>query len=161
MPDPRQQDHSLGNGGLIFGKYITAYDEVWSAEVLNWSKRVAKWRLIKLFNSQVYVTSSFRKSGQDVSGAIVKPAKRSNHFVGHAIDMNVVDRKGWCNSRCLRYSLNQRSDVQCFIEKIQKDPDLRWGGDFSTPDVVHIDDSINWLKPSVYDQLYNTLQKHC
>ena len=91
----------------------------------------------------------------------MKPAKRSNHFVGHAIDMNVLDRKGWCNSRCLRDSLNQRSYVQCFIEKIQKDPDLRWGGDFSTPDVVHIDDSINWLKPSVYDQLYNTLQKHC
>ena len=34
MPDPRQQDHSLGEGGLMFGKYITVYDQVWSAEVL-------------------------------------------------------------------------------------------------------------------------------
>ena len=34
MPDPRQQDHSLGEGGLMFGKYITVYDGVWSAEVL-------------------------------------------------------------------------------------------------------------------------------
>ena len=92
----------------------------------------------------------------------MKPAKRSNHFVGHAIDMNVVDKNGkWCNSQCLRYSLNQHPDVQCFIDKIRRDRDLRWGGDFSKPDVVHIDDSINWLKPSVYDQLYNTLQKHC
>ena len=33
MPD-RQQDHSLGEGGLMFGKYITVYDGVWSAEVL-------------------------------------------------------------------------------------------------------------------------------
>ena len=22
MPDPRQQDHSLGEGGLMFGKYM-------------------------------------------------------------------------------------------------------------------------------------------
>ena len=34
MPDPRQQDHSLGKGGLIFGKCINLYDEIWSAEVL-------------------------------------------------------------------------------------------------------------------------------
>ena len=32
MPDPRQQDHSLGEGGLMFGKYIIVYDEVWSGE---------------------------------------------------------------------------------------------------------------------------------
>ena len=23
MPDPRKQDHTLGEGGLMFGKYIT------------------------------------------------------------------------------------------------------------------------------------------
>ena len=36
MPDPRQQDHSLGESGLIFGKYITVYDhdDVWTVEVL-------------------------------------------------------------------------------------------------------------------------------
>ena len=37
MPDPRQQDHSLGEGGLMFGKYITIYNELWRAEVLKWS----------------------------------------------------------------------------------------------------------------------------
>ena len=31
-PDPRQQDHSLAEGGLMFGKYIIVYDEVCSAE---------------------------------------------------------------------------------------------------------------------------------
>ena len=25
MPDPMQQDHSLGEGGLMFGKYIQKY----------------------------------------------------------------------------------------------------------------------------------------
>ena len=39
MPDPRQQDHSLGEGGLMFDKYITVYDGVWSAEVLKLVQR--------------------------------------------------------------------------------------------------------------------------
>ena len=34
MPHPRQQDHILGEGRFMFGKYIIVYDEVWSAEVL-------------------------------------------------------------------------------------------------------------------------------
>ena len=34
MADPGQRDQSLGEGGLIFGKYIYNYDEVGSAEVL-------------------------------------------------------------------------------------------------------------------------------
>ena len=110
----------------------------------------------------MYVTSSFRKSGQAVGGAIVQPARRSNHFVGHAIDMNVVDKNGkWCKSGCLRYSLNQNPDVKCFIEKIRKDPYLRWGGDFSTPDVVHIDEAVNIRYPYTYRLLYNDLQKNC
>ena len=32
MPDPRQQNHRLGEGGLMFGKDITVFDEVLSAE---------------------------------------------------------------------------------------------------------------------------------
>ena len=36
MPDLRQQDHSLGEGGLMFGKYIEVYNDVWSAVVLKW-----------------------------------------------------------------------------------------------------------------------------
>ena len=112
-------------------------------------------------NFQVYVTSSFRKPGQVITGAIVEPDKRSNHYVGHAIDMNVWDKNGkLCNSKCLRHSLNQHPDVQCFIEKVRNDPDLRWEGDFTPKDEVHIDDGINCRQPSVYDKLYNTLHKH-
>ena len=88
----------------------------------------------------------------------MEPDKRSNHYVGHAIDMNVWDKNGkLCNSKCLRHSLNQHPDVQCFIEKVRNDPNLRWGGDFTPKDEVHIDDGINCRKPSVYDKLYNKL----
>ena len=34
MPVPRQQNHSLSEGGLMFGKYIMVCDEVWIAVVL-------------------------------------------------------------------------------------------------------------------------------
>ena len=34
MTDPRQQDHSLGEGGLTFDVDIIVYHEIWSAEGL-------------------------------------------------------------------------------------------------------------------------------
>ena len=89
------------------------------------------------------------------------PARRSNHFVGHAIDMNLAGPGYWCNSRCLRYRLNQYRGAKCFIGKIRGDSNLRWGGDFTVKDVVHIDDGINLRKPNTYNALYNRLQKHC
>lgn len=110
----------------------------------------------------MYVTSSFRKSGQVIGGAIVVPAKRSNHYVGHAIDMNLIENGVWCNSRCPKSDdLDRHIGVKCFIEKIRNDPSLRWGGDFTVRDVVHIDDGVNLRNPSHYNNLYNRLQKNC
>jgi murein L,D-transpeptidase YcbB/YkuD len=37
---------------------------------------------------QIHVTSSPRRQGVTVGGAIVRPATFSNHLIGHAIDMN-------------------------------------------------------------------------
>ena len=37
----------------------------------------------------MWVTHAFRKEGQDIGGTIVPPASKSNHLVGHAIDMNL------------------------------------------------------------------------
>ena len=37
----------------------------------------------------MWVTHAFRKDGQDIGGTIVPPASKSNHLVGHAIDMNL------------------------------------------------------------------------
>lgn len=108
----------------------------------------------------MYITSSFRKSGQVIGGAIVTPASRSNHYVGHAIDMNLAGPGYWCNSRCLG-DPNQHQGVKCFIGKIRGDLGLRWGGDFNVKDVVHIDDGLNLQKPKAYDALYNLLQKNC
>lgn len=113
-------------------------------------------------NVKIHLTSSFRKdNGRKITGAIVTPSKISNHFVGHAIDMNVVDGRHWCNSNCLRNEKNQRSRVKCFISKIKQDANLRWGGDFSISDPVHIDDGLNRKNLQEYHRLYKTLQTNC
>ncbi len=86
-----------------------------------------------------------------ISNAIVTPAKGSNHFVGHAIDMNLqLDSGEFFNSSKLRKLADQPKEVRDFIQKVQDDPELRWGGDFRTPDIVHIDDGLNLRQPDVW-----------
>ena len=90
----------------------------------------------------MWVTHAFRKEGQDIGGTIVPPASKSNHLVGHAIDMNldtpriasqtlsygpyniVFNMKfekhlfrGWCNSTCLAAESN--THAKCFTDAIQ------------------------------------------
>jgi hypothetical protein len=94
---------------------------------------------------KVHVTDSFRESGAKVKGAIVTPATRSNHLAGHAIDMNVKygEKDTLCNSTCLKATAKHPAGVKEFIKAIQDDSELRWGGDFSDVDPVHIDDNLN------------------
>ena len=113
------------------------------------------------YDFKVYITSSYRKDGF-VSGAIVPPAKRSNHLIGHAIDMNLIDRQTgkFCNSVCLGRS-NKPSGVRCFIGKIRSNSSLRWGGDFKKTDPVHIDDGTNIKNPQLRNRLYNSVRRNC
>ncbi|MEO1627896.1 MAG: M15 family metallopeptidase [Bacteroidota bacterium] len=101
-------------------------------------------------NVKVWITSSYRPD-TDVDGSIVPPSQMSNHMVGHAIDMNVqyYDGQGnlqLANSKMLSKDnqANWPASVKGFLTDIINDPDLRWGGDFSSdPDPVHIDDHYN------------------
>nr|XP_039255806.1 uncharacterized protein LOC120332593 [Styela clava] len=107
----------------------------------------------------VWVTDSYRKDNAVVPGAIVTPAVKSNHKVGHAIDMNLQTSKGWCNSECL--AGGQNTDANCFTEKIRGDGILRWGQDFRKKDPVHIDDGLNHRHASTWDTLFRKLQPVC
>jgi hypothetical protein len=86
-----------------------------------------------------------REPGRTVSGAIVPPASRSNHLVGHAIDMNLKSSSGFFNSSKLKKSnfANLPGEIKKLIELIRDDEVLRWGGDFNPEDPVHIDDKLN------------------
>lgn len=108
----------------------------------------------------VMVTSSYRKDGNVVPGAIVIPASKSNHKVGHAIDMNLAGSRGyWCNSTCLKALRGTKE--RCFIDKVRANSGLRWGGDFTTPDSVHIDDGLNLRNSQAWNSLFKSLQPNC
>lgn len=87
----------------------------------------------------VIVTSSFRKDDK-VGGAIVVPAKKSNHMVGHAIDCNLQKGNVYYNSTAMG---DGKGDDQLFCEEVVKKTGLRWGESFGTPDSVHFDDGLN------------------
>ncbi|MCF0039785.1 peptidoglycan-binding protein [Dyadobacter fanqingshengii] len=110
-------------------------------------------------NVFVHVTSSFRTSA-NVAGAIVKPATRSNHMAGHAIDMNVVydNKKQLADSKVLAKYPQVPEPVRLFIKSIIDDPNLRWGGNFQAKDPVHIDDNLN-QDLARWDQRYQAMQK--
>ena len=111
-------------------------------------------------NLTLFVTSSFRKADQKVNGAIVPPARHSNHLVGHAIDMNIQYNGTWYDSKLMRKEnlKNLPHNVQNFFHRIRKDKTLRWGGDFTTQDPVHIDDHLN-KNHRVWLARFNVVQK--
>jgi peptidoglycan hydrolase-like protein with peptidoglycan-binding domain len=107
----------------------------------------------------IHVTSSFRTSS-NVAGAIVKPATRSNHMAGHAIDMNVIydNKTKSANSVMLGKYPNVPEPVRLFIKSVIDEPGLRWGGKFNTKDPVHIDDGLNG-DMAKWDKRYQAMQK--
>ncbi len=102
---------------------------------------------------KIYVTSSAREPDRGVAGAIVTPAARSNHLVGHAIDMNLQSASGFFNSRKLKRSNfdNLPVEIRDFLNRVRADEVLRWGGDFNREDPVHIDDNLNRRNPARWD----------
>jgi hypothetical protein len=114
------------------------------------------------YNVILQVTSSFRtpKQQSGLSGTVVKPASMSNHLAGHAIDMNIVYNGNWYDSRLMRKGNfhNLPYNVREFINSIRKDKYMRWGGDFSDEDPVHIDDHLNRNK-TLWSQRYKVCQQ--
>ena len=87
---------------------------------------------------KIYVTSSWRKD-TNVKGAIVTPAKMSNHLVGHAIDCNIIEDKIWWNSTQLKTPTGKVLEFIKFCES----NGIRWGGRFAKIDTVHFDYPLN------------------
>ncbi len=101
----------------------------------------------------IIVTSSYRETNK-VKGAIVKPATRSNHMIGHAIDFNLSKDKRYYNSIKLGDMKGEDND---FITKIVKETGLTWGGSFKTKDSVHLDDRLNVLNPKLWDKKFKEI----
>ena len=98
---------------------------------------------------KVVVTQSYRFKDQEPGNYIVDPVKHSNHLAGYAIDFNLVYRhKTYTSKELNRENLaNLPVNIRDFIQEIRQDPALRWGGDFTKEDPVHIDYPLNINNP--------------
>jgi len=103
----------------------------------------------------VVITSSGRKD-TNVKGAIVTPAKMSNHLVYHAIDCNVKNKTTgeYYNSKKMGDGIGAD---ELFLEDVDRNTDLRWGQAFNVPDSVHFDDALNIKKPNLWKEKYKEL----
>ncbi|MFO0971900.1 MAG: M15 family metallopeptidase [Phycisphaerae bacterium] len=112
---------------------------------------------------KILITNSFRDNNAGLHDAIVPPANRSNHLVGHAIDFNLrygVNFGTPCDSTCMSAPFDSLpAPVRGFLAAVRADGELKWGGDFTTGrDVVHIDDRLNRRDPTSYDRRYRALR---
>jgi len=103
----------------------------------------------------LHITSSIRRLDNEIEGAVVKPATRSCHHVGHAIDMNIIYDGEFYNSKKLAMPVltTLPSPVFSFIQSMRLNKNakgVRWGGDFAEADPVHIDDNLYNRDQSLY-----------
>lgn len=135
--DSNQFDHvEVGDGFRVLNHASVRDGDVVvaaaAADLLTTANKRAGLRSVKLVLNQ-----AFRVNGVPVSGAVVTPATRSQHLVGHAIDCNIVDGSNWNNSRTFAAG-RQTESATNFISDL-KGAGYRWGGDFSNPDTPHFD----------------------
>ena len=103
-----------------------------------------------------WVTNSYRKDTDILSGTVVTPANMSNHKVGHALDGNLqhIASGEWFNS--VKMGDGKGVDevlIQAIINK-----GVRYGGNFRKADNVHFDDALNVNEPDVWKEKYRVLQ---
>lgn len=87
------------------------------------------------------ITQAFRRHNVPPSGAVVPPATKSQHLVGHALDVNIVDGST-VNTAAMFNADTETDNADTFVDAV-KGEGLRWGGDFSTTDPVHFDDRLD------------------
>ncbi|MEO9869443.1 RHS repeat-associated core domain-containing protein [Ekhidna sp.] len=97
--------------------------------------------------THIHINSSFRTNkrqqelnGEDSDAITPAPAGNSPHNAGVALDFNVYNDND--PSKGLMGQNANLTDSNPFIDALKNDswsPNWRWGGDFSTPDRIHID----------------------
>src|SRR5690606_21236372 len=83
------------------------------------------------------INQAFRVAGAPVGGAVVKPATKSKHLIGNAIDWNIENDGKVILAAKTVYS-DLPDNARRFIDLV-KQAGLRWGGDWNTRDPIHFD----------------------
>lgn len=84
-----------------------------------------------------HVNQVLRLAGKPVSGAVVKPASKSQHLIGNAVDFNVEHNGKKILSKDMKWG-ELPQDVKDFLTDV-KDAGMRWGGDWKERDPIHFD----------------------
>lgn len=120
-------------------------------------------RYLEIVKCSAVITSCYRPNANGIKGAIVTPARRSNHMVGCGIDCDLIDSKGklWDSGmlevfapESPNYNPKVINEISQFLGLIRRSQLLRWGGDFRDFDTVHYDNGINVSNPARWDDLY-------
>lgn len=88
-----------------------------------------------------HVNQTMRLAGKPVSGAVVKPASKSQHLIGNAVDFNVEHNGKKILSKDMNWS-GLEQDVKNFLTEV-KGAGMRWGGDWADRDPIHFDSYID------------------
>ena len=112
-------------------------------------------------NIELKVIQGYRNPGQSLQNTVVKPATKSNHFAGYAIDFNIRFKgKTYTSVDMKKRNFNELpSNIQAFFDLVRRDIDLRWGGDFYREDPVHIDSPLNEKNPEKWAGHSNSCSK--
>lgn len=125
-------------------------------------------RYLEIVKCRASINSSYRPNADNIKGAIVKPARRSNHMIGCGIDCNLIDSKGkiWSSEdlevfapKSPNYNPKIINDISQLLGLVRRSKVLRWGGDFTAFDTVHFDNGINISNPERWDEIYNEIWK--
>lgn len=120
-------------------------------------------RYLEIVKCSASINSSYRPNADNIKGAVVTPARRSNHMIGCGIDCNLTDSSGkvWLSKdmevfcpESPKYNPKVINEISQFLGLIRRSNTIRYGGDFHTPDPIHFDNGINVSNPAKWDALY-------
>jgi hypothetical protein len=86
------------------------------------------------------INQTFRVQNVPVKGAVVPPASKSQHLIGHAVDLNIVDGPT-VNVSAMFKTGKETAAAKDFVKAVKK-KGIRWGGDFAPKDPPHFDDAV-------------------
>lgn len=89
---------------------------------------------------QLRLNQTFRVQGIAPRGAVVAPATRSQHLIGHAVDLNIVVGTTVVVSSAFIAGTAPKEATD-FVTSV-KAQGLRWGGDFGDRDPPHFDQQV-------------------
>jgi hypothetical protein len=92
------------------------------------------------------INQTFRDANVPPSGTVVTPANKSQHLIGHAVDLNILDADSF-NSTA-NYKAGTETDSADSFVKAMIASGLRWGGNFADScskayDPIHYDDFVD------------------